>query len=160
MRLEWLKQQLHYDPVTGALTWLRGPYRGRTVRVNDPKHGRRRVTIGCNRYTATHIIFFYMTGRWPLEVDHVNNVKDDDRWENLREATRVEQQRNRRGHSLSGFKGVYPTSSGKFQAMIRDNGRTRPLGTFATPEEAHFAYCAVAQQMHGAFFNGGHSRDN
>lgn len=157
---ERLKQALHYDPDTGLLTWKTGPYRGRTIRVNDTRHGRRRLIFEGIRYTATHIIFHYMTGRWPRDaVDHINGVVDDDRWQNLREASATENQRNRKGHSKSGYKGVYPTTHGRYQAMIRDSGRTKPLGTFATPEEAHAAFCAAAKLLHGAFFNGEH-RDN
>jgi hypothetical protein len=41
--------------------------------------------------------------------------------------------------SETGFKGVYK-DSGKFAARIRENGKQRHLGLFATPEEAALCY--------------------
>lgn len=37
-----------------------------------------------------------MTGEWPKDqIDHINRIKDDDRWENLREATQSQNSYNR-----------------------------------------------------------------
>lgn len=37
-----------------------------------------------------------MTGEWPKnQIDHINRIRDDDRWENLREATQSQNSYNR-----------------------------------------------------------------
>lgn len=45
-------------------------------------------------------------------------------------------------------RGVRPYGA-KFQALIRHNGKQHYLGTFLTPEEAHEAYKARYEELHG-----------
>lgn len=73
--------------------------------------------------------------------DHINGNTLDNRRINLRVATHMEQQWNRRNFrsSRSGFKGV-TLSHGKWQATISVNGEGRHLGTFLSEVEAHAAY--------------------
>ena len=56
----------------------------------------------------------------------------------------------------SGLKGVSHYRAGEtygkpWQASIRDNGKSRHLGHFASKEEAHAAYCKTAEQVFGEF---------
>jgi len=149
---ERLHKALAYDPNTGVLIWLQGPYRAH-IAGNVDNHGRRRLFFEGVRYLASRLIFRYMTCQWPKnEIDHINRIRDDDRWENLREVTHRQNTLNRDRKNKTGYRGVYPTSNGKYQAMIRENGRTRPLGTFVTPEEAHQAYVEAGKALHGRFF--------
>jgi hypothetical protein len=50
-----------------------------------------------------------------------------------------------------GFKGAYPTRSGKWQSQICIDKHRIHLGTFNTRDEAHAAYCAAANNLHGEF---------
>lgn len=44
-----------------------------------------------------------MTGDWPKDqIDHINRIKSDDRWENLREATQSQNSYNREWAEESG----------------------------------------------------------
>jgi hypothetical protein len=46
-------------------------------------------------YQAHRLAFLYQEGKFPLEeVDHINHKKDDNRWSNIRHATRVENSKN------------------------------------------------------------------
>lgn len=73
----------------------------------------------------------------PLEVDHVNRVKTDNRRCNLRVVTHAENTANHPGHNgASGVRGVFPTPSGKFVARVRIQGRLRTVGTYASAERA------------------------
>ena len=79
-------------------------------------------------------------------IDHVNRDKKDNRLENLRWATRSEQNRNKNGYGNIPFKGVIMRGK-KFVAQIRINGKTKHIGTFDTPEEASDAYNNFNKQV-------------
>jgi hypothetical protein len=84
--------------------------------------------------------------------DHRNHDTLDNRRSNLRIATRVEQQRNKRKNSknTSGFKGVYPKNKG-YAAAIKVGGKQIYLGTRKTAEAAHVLYREAALRLHGEF---------
>jgi hypothetical protein len=94
-----LKEMVTYDPLTGHFTWL-------VDRGTNKLKGKRCGNIECDgyvsccfnrkRYKAHRLAYLYMTGDWPkLEIDHINRNRQDNRWENLREATRSENASNR-----------------------------------------------------------------
>lgn len=89
--------------------------------------------------------------------DHINGNGLDNRRENLRLATIIDNARNRRigKDNTTGFKGICPNGYGKWKALIRNGGKQIYLGTFNTPKEAHEAYCKAAKDFHGDFANGG-----
>ena len=97
-----------------------------------------------------------MTGSWPNGfLDHKNGVRSDNRWHNLRIANKSQNAansktniRNRLG--LKGVVAVVPEGS-RFKANIKKNGKKKHLGVFATPEEAHAAYCKAAKEVYGEF---------
>lgn len=149
---ERLHELLLYDPGTGVFRWRvsRGPRRRGTVAGTINKEGYRVVEINGRGYQAGQLAFFYMTSRFPEIVDHKNRVRDDNRWINLREATRSLNKANSRTHNPTGFKGVYRKGR-KWQAFIKASGYTQHLGTFNTPEEAAAAYARAAVEKFGEF---------
>lgn len=88
------------------------------------------------------------------EVDHkdlnpLNNCRD-----NLRVATRSQQEHNKRmkPNNKSGYRGVrFSHGSGRWVANIRLGGPSLHLGTFDTPEAAYAAYCKAAREHFGEF---------
>jgi len=113
-------------------------------------------------YGANVLAWFYMTGEWPaLEVDHKNTVKDDNRWDNLRLATRRQNIVNRGPMSKTGLpKGVYHyKNTGNFYVKLW-NGFTKryvPLGIFNNLEAAVTVYTQEAEKLHGEFIYKGTS---
>ena len=98
-------------------------------------------------YLAHRLVFMFFNGYFPKEVDHINNVRNDNRIENLREVTHLQNQWNhsKRTNNKSGFKGVdLCKRTGKWRAQIRQDAKKKHLGLFTTPEEAHEAYCKAA----------------
>ena len=88
------------------------------------------------------------------KVDHVNGDPLDNRRENLRLATSLQNNRNvgKRSDNKSGFKGVYwYKAASKWRAQIRVNKRAIHLGQYDTPEEAYEAYCQAAKYYFGEF---------
>ena len=74
-------------------------------------------------------------------VDHINRVRTDNRWCNLRVVPDKVNRHNRgqtKGRTLP--TGVRVTSSGKYQARVRVNGKLRSLGSYASVDAALAAY--------------------
>ena len=73
-------------------------------------------------------------------------MKDDNRWDNLREATGTQNQGNvkPRQNCSSRFKGVYLNRGKYWVAQIVLVGKGVHLGTFDTEKEAAAAYAKAA----------------
>jgi hypothetical protein len=81
----------------------------------------------------------------PLEIDHINRDKLDNRRVNLRVVTPSANNRNRMTFSAfntSNYKGVsWEKNKNKWRAQIRlPNGKSKYLGLFTSEEEAARAY--------------------
>src|SRR6266496_1156312 len=109
-----LKEVVSYDPNLGIFIWL--IYRKRSINGigerADISHrqGYRQICIDGKLYMAHRLAWFYMTGEWPKNlVDHKDSVKDNNKWENLREATYSQNRQNVKigKNNLIGLKGVY-----------------------------------------------------
>jgi hypothetical protein len=73
-----------------------------------------------------------------LVVDHINNVKSDNRVENLQ---LISARKNSTKDKSNPFTGVtLDRNSNRYRARIHINGRRVHLGMFDTPEEAHGKY--------------------
>lgn len=88
-----------------------------------------------------------------MVIDHKDGNPANDRWENLRLATRAENSGNdrKRKTNTSGFKGVSRYKNGKWMAQIMWQRQTYWLGLHDTPEQAHTAYCQAAAKLKGEF---------
>jgi hypothetical protein len=150
-----LRELLHYDAKTGEFHWLkpRGRIRAGAVAGTLDSQGYRRIIINGRIYRAHHLAWFYMKGKWcPLVMDHRDGDPANNRWNNLRSATRSQNSANRRLHrnNACGLKGVSAYGR-RWCATICKNGRIRHLGIFPTPQAAHAAYVAAARELFGEF---------
>jgi hypothetical protein len=140
---EALVSILSYDPATGEFRWRAfrtNPQRikeGQLAGQGKPGEYGEIMILG-RKFQAHRLAWFYMKKRWPTAlVDHKNGSKSDNRWENLREASRSQNGHNRSPgtNNKSGFVGVYPHGK-KWRATVRVSGKSIHLGTFATREDA------------------------
>jgi hypothetical protein len=152
-----LRNHLDYNPETGLFIWKiptnpkRVPKGSQAGTLNTSNH----VLIQFNgTIIPAHRIAWCMThGYWPEgDVDHANCIKSDNRLANLRACSRSQNMANmgRRKDNSSGFKGVSPHRD-KWSAEVSFERKRFYLGLFDTPEAAHAAYCAKAQELHGEF---------
>jgi hypothetical protein len=153
LTLDRLKQVLHYDPESGLFTWLvRTSMRVQVGAVaGTPNFGYVRICIDDEAILAHCLAWFYMTGAWPTnEIDHINGVRNDNAFRNLREADRLlnsQNMRKARADNSTGLLGVRRMRE-RFQANIGVAGRSMNCGTFDTPEQAHTAYVSAKRRLH------------
>lgn len=90
----------------------------------------------------------------PEEIDHINGNTLDNRYENLRLATRSQNAQNRRRKKNKDLpKGVtLDRATGKYCAKITCDKKTQVIGYYATAEEAHLMYKMKAMELHGEFY--------
>ncbi len=148
---EQLLRLLNYNQYTGLFHWL---VEGRMYSTGDEAgHTNKRdsyvrIALDGVSYLAHQLAWFYMTGEWTDIVDHRDTITNNNKWENLREATQFQNTGNAKLHarSTTGFKGVR-FRDGRYTAQCR----RRHLGNFGTSEEAARAYDAEARKVFGAF---------
>lgn len=153
LSLERLRALLVYNPDTGIFTWkitrpkcVKGAIAG--SKCDD---GGWRIGLDGFSYSAHRLAWFYVQGVWPdEEIDHKNRVKSDNRWGNLRPATRVQNQVNVLLKNSTGYANVDKVGK-RFRAMARINGKQIHLGMADTAEEAHAISVHARRKVHGEF---------
>ena len=156
---ERLQELFEYSVTTGQFTRRKG-FPGVSVgdvagRVNRTT-GYRVIDVDCDRYAAHRLVWMWVTGEDPgdQDIDHIDGCRTNNAWHNLRLATRSQNHCNRgpQANGTSGFKGVcFFKPRQKWRARLNVGYVEHHLGYFDTPEEAHAAYLAAAERLHGEF---------
>jgi hypothetical protein len=157
-----LKELIHYEPHTGHFYWKfrdkkwfdnpTGPgsaswnsrYAYARAFTSNDKDGYKLGTIFTKGYRAHNIAWLYVYGSWPNGIiDHINGKPWDNRIENLRDVTKIENDQNKSlaRNNKSGIIGVdfWPSASPPKQWVARistGDGKRKFLGYFLTKEEA------------------------
>jgi hypothetical protein len=146
-----IKEYLSYDPLTGVFTWLKSPaFVVKAGRIAGARHHSGYIDIGYNKklYRAHRLAWWFVHGHFPnYSIDHINEVKDDNRLCNLRlDINRENEQNNSKPqcNNTSGYLGVcWNKQKRRWQAQIHYKNKQIYLGLYDIPEEAHEAYlCA------------------
>lgn len=153
---EYLKSVLGYNPHTGVFIWLVNNTR---ININDiagskDANGYRLIKINGKKFKEHRLAFLYITGQIPIEVDHINHIRDDNRWVNLRSCSKNQNQWNStlRSDNSSGYKGVvWNKNAKKWEANIRYNNKKIYLGLFNSKEKAGLAYNKASLRYHRKF---------
>lgn len=150
--VERVRDLLNYNPFTGDLTWrVRCGSRGMPgKKAGSPtKNGYVEITFCGNRFYAHRVIWFYVHGVWPKQIDHKNGIRTDNRLNNLRAADAGNNAQNlrKRTKNTSGYTGAF-RSRGRWRSQIKCGNKQHFLGVFDSPEEAHAAYATAKKQLH------------
>jgi hypothetical protein len=149
-----LLQALAYDPDSGEFIRRQG---GRGYSAGPAgslrNDGYAQVALDGCMHLAHRLAFFYMNGAWPIQqVDHIDCVRANNSWKNLREASPKFNQQNRRHayrNSKTGLLGASLDSQrGSFMARITIGDKNKTLGRFCTAQEAHEAYLIAKRTNH------------
>lgn len=105
----------------------------------------------CIKMMAHRLVWGFVTGAWPEgEVDHINGIREDNRFDNLRIVDRSGNATNTavRSDNMSGRVGVhFDVARGRWRAQIQKHGNIRHLGRFDTFDEAVAARCAAEPDL-------------
>ncbi|AIS94521.1 AP2 domain protein [Burkholderia thailandensis E254] len=177
--IEYLRECLDYDPQSGHLTWRVRPeshFSTKSVaqRFNSLYAGKIAGGRVANGYLmlpfkdengkrvmvyAHRIAFALHHGRFPVaEIDHVNGIKEDNRAENLREATRLKNAAN----TVFDYDNMRGTKrrGDRWLAQISHRGENVYLGSYDTEAEAYAAFCGAATLARREFAKLTHTRDD
>ena len=154
---EELKKKFIYNPTTGLFTKLSDPQGkvGTIWQRNDRISAYHKIGIKNYQFLAHRLAWLYMNGEWPKnEIDHIDGNGLNNRWSNLRHATRAQNSTNSPAQKSNkiGLRGVhFHKGAKKWRAQICKNLKITHLGYFDTPEQASVAYQKAARVFHGEF---------
>lgn len=152
---EELRALLHYDPETGVLTWKPRPatmfandrdaakwnarFAGKEALTGVNSDGYRKGTIWSAPCKAHRIIWMMVHGVDPIQIDHIDGNRLNNRISNLRNVSHLENVRNRRFSrtNSTGIVGVsFDKRARRFKAYIDSNCIKLHLGSFNSLDDA------------------------
>jgi hypothetical protein len=141
-----IRRTFDYDPITGLFRKAGQDWHPGSIQ----KTGYAMLYAGRRNIAAHRVAFAWMTGQFPANIDHINGIKHDNRWCNLRRVTAHQNAINvDRGPDAGVYrKGVHGRNA-HWGARIRHQGHTYNLGNFPTREEARAEYVKARIACYG-----------
>lgn len=150
---ELVRELFDYDGDKGIL--IRKSFKnGKRKPVgHKPIHsqGYGQVRIGGKMYFTHRIIWLWNFGELPEFIDHLDRDRMNNRLDNLRTATKQQNNHNHglHGNNSTGFPGVsWHKPAKKYKAEISINNKNLYLGLFAAAEDAFLAYQLAKIELH------------
>lgn len=151
-----------FEVKEGLLTWKvdRGPNKvcGKPAGTIHKRFGYLRTLINRKSYANHRLIFLYYNGYIPEYIDHIDGNKLNNKIENLRAATKSQNNSNSRISKLntSGIKGVdFHAGTNKWRARISLNKKSIHVGYFDNLEDARVKINEERIKYHKEFANFG-----
>ena len=154
-----LKEWVSYDPETGLFTAIKDSYRrvrksGDSCGCLDKTKGYMQFSVDGEKNLSHRFAAIYMGAEIKgKEVDHINHIKHDNRWVNLRVVKHISNQRNRPifSNNKSGVIGVsFVKAANKWYASIQVNYKSINLGFYEKIE------CAIKARKNAEIKYGFH----
>lgn len=145
-----------FDYRDGNLYWKVTRGNGISGKIAGHKDKNEYLSIGIfgKSRRAHKLIYLYHHGYIPEFVDHINNIRDDNRIENLREATRSENNQNakKRKDNSSGVKGVhFCKRDQRYVVRVQVNEQRLLFGYFKDLELAELVAIEARDKYHKEF---------
>lgn len=154
------REYLNYDPETGVFT--RRKRTSSATKVGDvvgsmQVSGYLSVSVAGHQVLAHRLAWLYVHGDWPENhIDHINGMRSDNRFANLRDVSNKVNSENKRcaPKSGAGYFGVsFDGRRNAYRSRIMHNGKEIWLGYFDSAEKAHEAYVEAKSKYHEGFVN-------
>ena len=129
-----LRELYDYNSLTGSLTykieWHYTTVVGQEVGVLESVGYRSTRLCGVHK-KVHHIIVAWMLGFWPIEVDHIDHQRSNNKWDNLIVTSRAKNMLNKSLYRINkhGIPGI-SIRKHKWLARIRHNSKDIYLGSF------------------------------
>lgn len=137
MTHEELKKRLKYNPETGEFLRVLKDGTLKPTGHQLSAQGYYRIGVGQEVYLAHRLAWFYHYGVWPKQrIDHKNEVRTDNRIDNLRDVSASENGFN--SSKTHGY--TYHSRNRKWVAQIMFKRQHNYIGSFANEEDARMAY--------------------
>lgn len=167
---ERLLTLLHFNSKSGIFSWKERPIeefkagKFRTVESKQIEWNKRYankvvgapnnkgylvIWLDDKSYLAHRLAWFYETGEWPNQIDHINGIKTDNTFSNLRNVTAQQNSKNLKlpKHNTTGFKGVsWHKKARKWIVSLTVNGEYKYLGLFDSFGDARLVYQEAAKE--------------
>lgn len=159
---ERLHTLLYYDEDTGYFFWKEKSSKKSNIKEGQVagsvgKNGYVQITLDWKQYRGHNLAYFYMTGEYVQGIDHINGIKHDNSWTNLRRCNQKENSANSKLAitNTTGVKGVTLDKSSKlFVAQVMSQGE-RYRRCFKSLEEATIWVTEIRNLLHKEFANHG-----
>lgn len=152
-----IKEVLNYNPNTGIFTWAKKMSNRNKGSLAGTKlnTGYIQIQIDGSFWLAHRLAWLYIYGNIPKEIDHINQVKSDNKICNLRPVEHWQQIHNSKYSKKSkyGYRGISPKLNSKinpWRAHTKIMGKYKYLGAFPTKERAAQAYNDAIIARYGA----------
>lgn len=160
-KLTWreaIKKAFSYNPDTGEITrllatsWKSVNFVGKAV-GSPSGTGHLVVSLGGRPFLVHRLAYFLMKDEFPpADIDHINGVRSDNRWSNLRACSRSENMRNYTTSPRNGCRGItFNKMAKKWEARIWLPGRRINLGLFKSKDDAIAARIQSVTKHYGEF---------
>lgn len=151
---EGLARKFVYDPVSGII-FRKLKKSLKEVGCLNKKLGYKVVRVGGVLYYSHRLAWVLYYGHWPENtVDHIDGNRINNSIQNLRDATRMENNQNRKKQpsKSSTYKGVtWCKAKSLWKVQIRFEGKNIHLGYFIDEVDAAEAYNKSVTKFHKAF---------
>lgn len=144
-----------YSPDTGEFVWvnpLRSFERGKVAGTVMADGRYVMIKVSSIGFLGHILAWLYMTGEFPtVELDHEDGNGLNNKWLNIRPATRSRNNQNRVSkNNRHGVQGVL-TRNGKFYGRVRLNKKSYVTADYLTVEEAGAAVAVLRHKLHAEF---------
>lgn len=162
MITQWyLKERLNYNKDEGVFIWKKSNSNGTVngaVAGGKAGDGYRRIMIDGVNYKEHRLAWLYCYGKLPNMIDHIDGNRSNNKIDNLRDVSSIENSRNMKMYSTnsSGVVGVrLIKKSCMWHARINVKSKSMHLGTFLDKDDA-IAARLKAEEKYG--FHNNHGR--
>lgn len=158
---KFLRECFRYERGTGKLFWKKRPRKhfvsetghkiwnkrwpGMEAFAHITKYGHCRGRVDGHAFLAHRVIWKIITGKEPPDVvDHRDRNGQNNRWQNLREATTSQ-------NCINGSRRGVHCQKGRWRARITVDGKRVHIGYFGSEREAARARQTENKTVHGEF---------